>query len=155
MIAVAVTSVVLAALALRSVASARPVIDKQVPSSDLQNLAAYLAPLPDSTSLAESGFGGMVWDRDPFGVTSVAPSARVQRQGRGTSSRPRAGGGRWVVSSILFEDSKRSAIVNNAWVTVGDRLDGGARLTAIERKHVVVTDANGTRHVVPIQGGES
>jgi len=58
----------------------------------------------------------------------------------------------WVVSSILFEDSKRSAILNNAWVNVGDALAGGARVTAIERKYVIVTDAKGNRQVVPIQG---
>ena len=64
-------------------------------------------------------------------------------------------GGHWVVSSILFEGSEKSAIVNNAWVTIGDTLGGGSRLTAVESDHIVVTDAKGVRHKVPIQGGES
>jgi hypothetical protein len=78
----------------------------------------------------------------------------VASTGERASRPPKAGGSQqWVVSSILFEDTKRSAIVNNTWVGVGDPLGGGARVTAIERKYVIVTDANGTRHVVPIRGG--
>ena len=97
----------------------------------------------------------MVVTRDPFAPTSFV-GVRVPVGTAVEASRPTTGEGQhWVVSSILFEGSKRSAIVNNAWVSVGDALGGGSRLTAVERDHIVVTDAKGVRHVVPIQGGES
>lgn len=154
LLAVAVASVVLGLAALRSVKSAMAVAAKPVPAADVQTLTAFLGPLPDSASLAGVARGTMVVVRDPFAATGSAAGPQVRIAG-GISSRPRTvGDQQWIVSSILFEDSRRSAIVNNAWVTIGDPLGGGARVTAIERKHVIVTDANGMRHVVPLQGGE-
>jgi hypothetical protein len=152
---VAVLAAVLGFAALGVVKSAMAVAAKPVPAADVQTLTAFLGPLPDSSSLAGVARGTMVVGRDPFAAMGSLAGPQVRSAG-GISSRPRtAGDQQWIVSSILFEDSRRSAIVNNAWVTVGDPLGGGARLTAIERKHVIVTDANGTRHVVPLQGGES
>jgi hypothetical protein len=145
--ALAAIAVALGLVASRAVNGVAAVVSKPVPGADLQGLNAFMTPLSDSTSLAGVAAGTMVVASDPFGATApdVAPGSR--------EAAPTVISGQWVVSSILFEDSKRSAIVNNAWVNVGDPLEGGARVTAIERKHVVVTDANGIRHVVPIQGG--
>src|SRR4051812_13825895 len=151
LIVVAVISVGLAVLSSKVLNAAATTAAKPVPVSDIQSLSAYLAPLPDSTSLAVSGNGTMVGQSDPFGP--VRPAARTAIRGTVPSDTTmRTAAQHWVVSSILFEDSKRSAIVNNAWVSVGDPLDAGARVTAIERKYVVVTDAKGNRQVVPIQG---
>ncbi len=147
----AVASVGLAFLSVRVLNAASTSAAKQVPAADLRSLSAYLAPLPDTASLAIGGFGSMLGRPDPFGATppvsrgtasNVVPSVTVADPA----------GPQWVVSSILFEGSKRSAIVNDAWVSVGDRLAGGARVTVIERKHVVVTDSRGKRQVVPLQG---
>ena len=153
LVAIAIISMALSALAFRVVNGAAAAMTKPVPAPDLQGLTSFLGPVLDTPSLAVSASGTMVGERDPFGagapvIRSVAPVPG------GTGARPTTGGSRqWVVSSILIEESRRSAIVNNAWVGVGDALGGGARVTAIERKHVIVTDANGNRHVVPIQGG--
>jgi hypothetical protein len=153
LIVLAVASVGLAGLAFRVVNGAAASVNKPIPATDLQMLSSFMAPLPDTANLAGAGGGSMVVDRDPFGSTMPAPRAPTRSSGT-PQSRPTTGGSQqWVVSSILFEDSRRSAIVNNAWVSVGDPLGGGARVTAIERKYVIVTDANGNRHVVPIQGG--
>jgi hypothetical protein len=153
LIAIAVISLALSTLAVRVVSGAAAVAAKPVPAADLQALGAFMAPLASAPSLADVGAGTMVGDRDPFG--SVAPVPGAFAAGSSPQlSRPRTDGVQpWVVSSILFEDNKRSAIVNNAWVGVGDPLGGGARVTAIERKYVIVTDANGNRHVVSIQDG--
>ena len=148
----AVASVVLSSLSFRVVSAAVATSDKPVPTADLQALSAYLAPLPDSTTLAVSTNGTMVGESDPFGLTApVVPPAVRGTTGAALPSKP--GDRRWVVSSILFEDSRRSAILNDKWVTVGELLDDGARVSAIERKHVVITDAKGNRLVVPFQGG--
>jgi hypothetical protein len=153
LIALAIIAMALAAGALRVVNAAAAAGSKPLPTADLQSLSAYLAPLPDSGSLADVGRGTMVGDRDPFAATRLASGSVIRSSVDGVS-RPKTGGSQqWVVSSILFEESRRSAIVNNAWVGVGDPLGNGARVTAIERKYVIVTDANGNRHVVPIQGG--
>lgn len=156
LIAIAATSLALAAFAHRSVNAATAVAGTPLPPADIQSIAAYLSPLPDTFSLAEAGTGTMVVQRDPFGAAASSGGMRNSGSGSGTGQvRPPAVEGRqWVVSSILIEDSRRSAIVNNAWVAIGDPLGGGARLSAIERKHVVIIDANGVRHIVPIQGGE-
>lgn len=152
--AVAVMAVVGAAAAFRLIDGAGEVAGKPVPTTDLRRMSSYLRPLSETSSLAPVAHGTMVGDRDPFASTASAAIPRV-RANNTTSSLPKTDEGqRWVVSSILFEDSKRSAIVNNAWVTVGDPLGLGASLTAIERTHVIVTDAKGNRHVVSIQGGE-
>lgn len=154
LVAIALVAVVGAAAAFRLVDGATAIAEKPVPSTDLRRLNSYLRPLSETSSLAPVAHGTMVGDRDPFASTASAATPRA-RASSTTSSLPKADEGqRWVVSSILFEDSRRSAIVNNAWVMVGDPLGLGASLTGIERTHVIVTDAKGNRHVVPIQGGE-
>ena len=153
LVVVAILSVALAALAFRVVNGAAAPISKPIPVTDLQSVTSHLGPLTDSASLAGIGPGTMVGDRDPFGSAMPAGRAPVRSPGTPVSIPTTGGSQQWVVSSILFEASRRSAIVNNAWVGVGDPLGGGARVTAIERKYVIVTDANGNRHVVPIQGG--
>lgn len=151
LVVLAVVSGGLAALAIGVLDSAAKVATKPLPAADLEAVSAYLVPLPDSSRLAGVGTGTMVVARDPFGSTTSTPLASGGSVG--TTPRPAKGGSQqWVVSSILIEESRRSAIVNNAWVSVGDPLGGGARVTAIERKYVVVTDANGNRHTVPIRG---
>jgi hypothetical protein len=147
--ALAAVAVALALVASRAVNGVAAVVARPLPAADLQGLNAFMNPLPDSASLAGVATGTMVVASDPFGSPPPTQGAVVRKD----VPAPKVASGRWVVSSILFEDAKRSAIVNNAWVNVGDPLEGGARVSAIERKHVVVTDANGTRHVVPIQGG--
>ncbi len=145
---VAVVSVGLAALSYRALDAASAVAARPVPADDLRRLASYLAPLADTSSLDVPANGSMVGQADPFGAVSVVSGSSSVRS---TVPKPQPSP-RWIVSSILFEKSKRSAIVNDAWVSVGDSLAGGARLAAIERKFVVVTDARGNRVVVPIQG---
>lgn len=155
LIGVGCATIALAALSLRAIKSAVEVGTRPIPVTDLQSLAPFLGPLSDTSVLDHVSSGTMVVTRDPFGASlEVAPRVPV-----GTAveySRPTTSVRQyWVVSSILFEGTRRSAIVNNAWVSVGDALGGGSRLTAVERDHIVVTDARGVRHVVPIQGGES
>ena len=153
MAAVALVAAALGTLAYRSLDAASRVAAKPVPAADLETLTPFLGPLDDSASLAGRLPNSMLGNPDPFaaapGVGTTSGNAPVLAgQSSVTSARQH-----WVVSSILFEASKRSAIVNNAWVSVGDAIGGGARVTAIERKHVIITDAKGIRHVVPIQGG--
>lgn len=148
LVGVAVVSVGLAALSYRVLHAASAVAARTVPAGDLRPLTSYLAPLPETTSLDVPANGIRVVQADPFGAASVVSGSSSIPS---TVSKPPSSPS-WIVSSILFEESKRSAIVNDAWVNVGDSLPGGARLSAIERKYVVVTDARGNRLVVSIQG---
>lgn len=126
-----------------SASGARP-----VPAPAVSELSDFLAPLPAPTAPVV-GAVNRTASRDPFRTRAAtpkpAPIATVARQLTEESE--------WVVSSILFDGAKRSAIVNDAWVSVGDELENGARVTAIERTHLVVTDMKGIRHTVPIKGG--
>ena len=143
-------------VALRSIASSKDVLSVQLPATNLESLSPYVRPLRDTSVLATESAGAMVVSRDPFAPTGVARVGSVAKT-TVNAPLPTTGNGQqqWVVSTILFEGSKKSAIVNNAWVTIGDTLGGGSRLTAVERDHIVVTDAKGIRHKVPIQGGET
>jgi hypothetical protein len=148
-----ILTVALAAVALRSIASAAEVAKVPVATAGLETLAAFTKPLPTSSGLARPGTGTMVVARDPFfPVRSpvVNTAANSRPRATGTTGTRRDG---WVVTSILIEGSRRSALVNDAWVSVGDALGAGSRVSAIERDHVVVTDALGARHVLSIQRG--
>ena len=152
---IALVASALVVLGLREVASARVLEAKALPTTDLMSLSAYFRPLGDTSNLAGGSAKAIVISRDPFVTSGVARSEVPFQTTLDTQMPKPAGGGQWVVSTILFEGSRKSAIVNNAWVTVGDTLGGGSRLTAVERDHIVVTDAKGIRHEVPIQGGEA
>jgi hypothetical protein len=155
LLAAALFAAALVILALRSMKTSGEIATRPVPPSELQNLSAFLTPLPETLFAASGSTGPTVAMRDPFVSMGVAGVSRNQPS-LGTSDVSNQPAERqWVVSTILVEGSKKSAIVNNAWVTIGDSLGGGSRLTAVERDHIVVTDAKGIRHKVPIQGGES
>jgi hypothetical protein len=155
LVAAALFASALTIIALRTIKAGREVEARALPVADLQSLSPFLRPLTDTSVLARRVTNAMVVTRDPFAPTGVARSENPSRATVDTHLPMPANGEQWVVSTILFEGSKKSAIVNNAWVTIGDTLGGGSRLTAVERDHIVVTDAKGVRHNVPIQGGES
>ncbi|HEY6220743.1 MAG TPA: hypothetical protein VIV65_11880 [Gemmatimonadaceae bacterium] len=150
-----IATLLVAALAIagtRLVASTKALQTAPAPAADVQALITYLAPLPtDSAAAVDST---VTIARDPF-VEISSSAAPVPAQIGAASTSKRSSTQRWIVSSILLEGSRKSAIVNDVWVNLGDSLAGGSRLTAVERDHVIVTDANGVRHKVPIQGGET
>src|ERR1041385_1238700 len=150
-----IATLLVAALAIagtRLVASTKALQTAPAPAADVQALITYLAPLPaDSAAAVDSS---VTIARDPF-VEISASAAPVPAQIGAANNSKRSSTQRWIVSSILLEGSRKSAIVNDVWVNLGDSLAGGSRLTAVERDHVIVTDANGVRHKVPIQGGET
>lgn len=155
LVAAALFAAALAIFAVRSIKAGKAIEGRPLPLADLQTLSSFLGPLPDPSVLAVAATGTIVIARDPFAPTAVARGQAPSRTTVDASSPTKAEGQQWVVSTILLEGSRKSAIVNNAWVTIGDALGGGSRLTAVERDHIVVTDAKGIRHTVPIQGGES
>ena len=75
LVVTAVASVGLAALSYRALNAASLTAAKQVPAADLRSLSAYLAPLPDTASLAVRPLGTMVGEPDPFGAP--APAGRI------------------------------------------------------------------------------
>jgi hypothetical protein len=134
----------LAGVGLVYVKQAGAVTDRAIPNLPLANAdSSQRADGPRAMRPSGRPFDG----RDPFLPTVIRhpesqPSIRTPQL---APSKPS-----WVVSSILFQDSAKSAIVNDAWVSVGDRIVGG-QITAIDRKFVVITDASGARHVVALK----
>jgi hypothetical protein len=155
-ISAALFAAALGIVAVRYVNGSTEIESRPLPSGDVHALSAFVAPLPDTSVLASAATSGIVVARDPFVAVGVAPiSGRPGKTVISASPRMPSSAQPWIVSTILVEGSNRSAIVNNMWVSVGDSLAGGSHLTAVERDHVVVTDAQGIRHTVSIQGGES
>jgi hypothetical protein len=142
-------------VAQRMIKAGGEVGTRPLPVADIQSLSPYLGPLTDASTLAKNVANAIVITRDPFAPTRIARGEAPSRTTVEALAPASAGVEHWVVSTILFEGPKKSAIVNDAWVTIGDTLGGGSRLTAVERDHIVVTDAKGVRHKVPIKGGES
>jgi hypothetical protein len=158
LIAAAIFAVALALVAARSINASAAIEVRPLPPADMQAIASFLRPLADTPRLAGNVTSGMLVTRDPFVMFVVAPVASIRSPAGTTvnSSSPKSASTQpWVVSTILVEGSRKSAIVNNMWVTVGDSLGGGSHLTEVEADHIVVTDAKGIRHKVSIQGGES
>lgn len=155
LLAAALFVAALAIFAVRSLKAGSAIAMRAVPTADLQTLSSFLMPLGSSSLLATSPAGTIVVARDPFVAKAVAAEQGPLRTTANPVQPTTAKSQPWVVSSILVEGSRRSAIVNDVWVTVGDSLGGGSHLTAVEPDHIVVTDAKGIRHTVPIQGGES
>ena len=154
-IAAALFAVALMIFAARAIKTGEQIGAFPLPAADLDAISSFLSPLPaPSSGRTPVGNHDIVIERDPFLPAGVASSQVRAATGRGatpvkpTSKQP------WVVSTIMIEGVRRSAIVNDEWVNVGDPLTGGSRLTAVEPDHIVVTDAKGIRHRVPIQGGE-
>ena len=155
MLAAALLATALTIVALRTITAGREVAAVALPVTDLQSLSPFLGPLRDLSASVKNFTNAAIVARDPFAPTRVA---RVENPARTTADAHLSMAGvaePWIVSSILFDGSRKSAIVNDVWVNVGDTLSGGSHLTAVERDHIVVTDAKGVRHKVPIQGGES
>jgi hypothetical protein len=152
-IAAALFAVSLGILATRYTKAAMQLESQPLPTADLHALAAFLVPLSDTSAVARVGSSGIVVGRDPFVAGGVAPVESGAQVNAGKPVVRTAPSQPWIVSTILVEGSRRSAIVNDAWVTVGDSLAGGSHLTAVEPDHIVVTDAKGVRHRVSIQGG--
>jgi hypothetical protein len=152
--AAAVAFAAVAVVSLRAVGAASAVSEKALPARPA--VTRVTAAEADSGLPARAVVTMPVIRRDPFASAGRAPTREPKSAAPVTTeSKPRpVDATQWVVSSILFEANRRSAIVNNAWVTVGDPVGGGARLSGIERKHVVVTDPNGIQHIVPIRRGE-
>jgi hypothetical protein len=155
MLAAALFASALTIVALRTITAGREVAARALPVTDLQSLSPFLGPLRDSPTSAKNVTNAIVVARDPFAPTRVARTENPARTTVDAHVSTATAGEPWIVSTILVDGSRKSAIVNDAWVTVGDALGGGSHLTAVERDHIVVTDAKGVRHKVPIEGGES
>jgi hypothetical protein len=158
--AAAVAFAALVVASARMVKTASAVGETPLPVSGIATISPYLRPSMDTGRLASTPAVGSTIRRDPLSGGIAPPVRDVKRvittaAAAAATEKPAAvDATQWVVSSILFEATRRSAIVNNAWVTVGDPVGGGGRLSGIERKHVVVTDPNGIQHIVPIRRGE-
>ena len=61
----------------------------------------------------------------------------------------------WVASAILITQDRRSAVIDDQIVSVGDVLGGGARVVAIERDHVEIVTPAGVRRRLTVQPGGS
>jgi hypothetical protein len=115
--------------------------------AELDSLRGYVvrsapetqAPKPATSPIRVAG-------SDPF-----AKVARWETPKYSTNAGPIPA--RWVVSTIMITDNRRVAVINGVLASPGTVLPGGARVLVIEPDHVVLSEANGTRHEISVQGG--
>lgn len=86
--------------------------------------------------------------RDPF----TEERLYIAEPPRAPVRAPAVEGG-WVASAILITSDRRSAVVNDEIVSVGDVVPGGARVVAIERDRVVIVTPAGVRRTLTVQPG--
>ena len=118
--------------------------------SDVADVLSYLtadtvSPMPAAARASEP----IAVLRDPFGP-SDAPRSVLARNGRGIGS---VRSSNWTVNAVLITPSYRAAIINDVLVQLGAALSDGSHLTAVERDHVVLTDAKGARRKIDIKEG--
>jgi hypothetical protein len=149
-----VTLVVLAIIgvtAWRSLrASPRSVAPAASPVADLEPLIPYAAPPADTARIAALTPPAPGVSRDPF--VSEAPVAVAVQSGQPVEQ-PRAQTNAPTLNAVLITQSRRAAVINDVLVELGSRLADGTRLTAVERDHVVLTDANGVRRTLTLSDG--
>ena len=110
----------------------------------------FLAPLRHE--LSKSGYDGRLRvdplaDRRPSaGGAAVAPRGGVPT----VSSSGRSGR---RLTAILIADDRSVAVIDDAVVSIGDRLPDGARVDAIQSDRVSVVDRNGRRRVLTLTTG--
>jgi len=149
-----ITLVVLAIIAVtawRSLRmSPRVVAPTASPVADLEPLLPYAAPPADTARVAALTPTAPAAARDPFVVE--APPAVALQSGR-PADQPHVETNAPTVSAVLITQFRRAAVINDVLVDLGGRLADGARLTAVERDHVVLTDANGVRRTLTLSDG--
>ncbi len=92
--------------------------------------------------------------RDPFGPPVTSESAWPGNQPSRSTPRPTpAKGSSWVVTAILITGTHRTAVVNDAVVTVGSALADGTRIRSIEPQAVTLQDSTGRLHTIRVRPG--
>lgn len=151
------TGVVLVALAIIAITSWRSL--RQTPGfsaptaspvADIEPLLPYAAPAADTARVAALSPNTPGVLRDPFApAPTLAVAVKVERP----IERPHTDADSLTLSAVLITPSRRAAVINDVLVDLGGRVSGGPRLTAVERDHVVLTDANGIRHILTLSDG--
>ena len=124
---------------------------KALPSPQLMQLMPYSRPLDDTADMLSPGRADVVLPRDPFGEKAAPVSVR---SAAGQPAVTQDTVTHWRVSATMIGGARRAAIINDVLLYIGDTVPGGGRLTAVERDHVVVTDAKGTAHLLAVKEGD-
>lgn len=151
----AVAILVVAALAFWSLriigrpGVATAAVSPDTPSQvELDSLSRYLTPMADSLAASRDTVNAAAFEGDPFEPPAPVHVAPAPRSAVAPAPAPD-----WVLSAIFITASRRAAVVNDVLVNIGDRLPGGARVSAIERDHVVIIEPSGTQRRLTLREG--
>jgi hypothetical protein len=122
-----------------------------LPSPHLTELMAYSQPLADTAVARRSRRPAVMLARDPFGALP-APASEISHDDRGVAVPKRENG--LHVTATMIAGTRRAAVINDQLIYVGENVPGGGKLTSVERDRIVVTDAQGTSHVVAVKEGD-
>lgn len=116
---------------------------------ELDSLSRYLTPIGDSLASSRDSVSALAFEGDPFeppAPVRVAPEPRPAVVAQAPSPN-------WALSAIFITANRRAAVVNDILVNIGDRLPGGARVSAIERDHVLIVEPSGTERRLTLREG--
>lgn len=124
-------------------------------STEWTTLGRYLPGLPSTLvqSSREHEIAATT-HRDPFEPPVTSESPRPENQPSRSAPGPTpAKGSSWVVTAILITGTHRTAVVNDAVVTVGSVLPDGTRIRSIEPEAVTLQDSAGQIHTIRVRPG--
>lgn len=117
-------------------------------AGELVELERYLTPVDVDREIRVAVPERVAIDGNPFGGPPAAEPAATAPRPAQPAARPAP---RWALTAIMIADDRRVAIVNDRLVRVGDRLDDGARVEAVERDHVVLITPGGERRRLELE----
>lgn len=114
------------------------------------DLDTFLAPLRYGPG--KSPFDGRV-KSDPLAERRPLPAGGTVAPRGGVSTVSSSGRRGRRLTAILIADQRSVAVIDDAVVSVGDRLPDGAHVEAIRSDHVSVVERNGQRRVLTLTAG--
>ena len=136
---------------LRGADAVRGAAASPLPSPHLADLMPYSQPITDTAVPARIARPVVALARDPFAAPPV-PASEISHDERGADVPKKEYG--LHVTATMIAGSRRAAVINDQLIYVGDSVPGGGKLTSVERDRIVVTDPQGTSHVVAVKEGD-
>ena len=132
------------AIAVANTPSAPELSSPPLGAAELASLSVYLLPAEPAPLLDQ--YGAFLPALEP-----LAPAASAD-EGIGASTLPEQALPR-NVSAIVAGGPKPLAIIDDATVSAGTLLPGGARVVSIQPDHVLVREADGTLRTLRLKAG--
>ena len=111
----------------------------------------FLAPL--RVDRGKSGWDGRL-KADPLAIGRPSEGPQAVARPSGVSTVSSGNRGRRLTAILIISDDRSVAVIDEAVVSVGDKLADGARVDAIRSDRVSVVERNGQKRVLTLTAGK-